>query len=511
MTRGSAAGDYARRVSVPRRVSLLTLGCARNEVDSSELAGRLAAGGYELVGDGTVGSTADRTPAAAPDVIVVNTCAFVASAKKDSIDTLLAAADTGAKVVAVGCLAERYGKELARELPEAAAVVGFDAYPDLAEILGDVIEGHRPASHTPVDRRTLLPISPADRPGAAGSVSVPGHTLSSSTGSATALLGSEPPSGPVLVRRLLQSGPVAPLKIASGCDRRCTFCAIPAFRGSFVSRPPAEIVREAEWLAGQGVREVVLVSENSTSYGKDLPGDGLLEGLLRQLAAVPGITRVRLSYLQPAETKPSLVEAIARTPGVADYYDMSFQHASEPVLRRMRRFGNRASFLDLTAQIRALSAGAGIRSNFIVGFPGESEADFDELQRFLIAAQLDAVGVFGYSDEDGTAAENLPGKLDDDEIADRVERLTTLVDELVTQRAEDRIGTEVEVLVESPGLRPIGRAAHQAPEVDGSTTLTDGVGVLLGDLVLARVVDTDGVDLIAEPLAVRPRPTLERR
>ncbi len=466
------------------------MGCARNEVDSSEIAGRLALGGYELVGN----------QENAADVIVVNTCAFVASAKKDSIDTLLAAADTGAKVVAVGCLAERYGEELARELPEAHAVLGFDAYPDLAELLGDVIDGHRPPSHTPVDRRTLLPISPVSRPAAVSGVSVPGHAV-----------GPQPASGPTLVRKLLQHGPVAPLKIASGCDRRCTFCAIPAFRGSFVSRPGADIVEEARWLAGQGVRELVLVSENSTSYGKDLPGENLLEELLEQLAAVPGVTRVRLSYLQPAETRPGLVRTIAQTAGVADYYDMSFQHASEPVLRRMRRFGNRKSFLGLIDQIRGFAPEAGIRSNFIVGFPGETEADFAELEAFLIDARLDAVGVFGYSDEDGTAAENLTGKIDEDEVAARVERLTTLADELSAQRAEDRIGTEIVVLIEvvpdpTTGERPGGRAAHQAPEVDGSTTLTSGDGIELGDLVIAKVVDSDGVDLIAEPLLVLPRP-----
>ena len=306
-------------VTPATRVNLVTLGCARNEVDSSEIAGRLQIGGYQLVAD----------PAGA-DVVVVNTCAFVASAKKDSIDTVLAAADTGAKVVAVGCLAERYGAELAAALPEADAVLGFDSYPDLAALLGDVVDGHRPAAHTPVDRRLMLPISPTARPAAAAAVSLPGHA---------------PASGPTLLRTLLRSGPVAPLKIASGCDRRCTFCAIPSFRGAFVSRPTDEIVAEARWLAEQGVREIVLVSENSTSFGKDLPGERQLEGLLAALAAVPGIVRVRLSYLQPAETRPWLIEAIANIGGVADYYDMSFQHASEPVLRRMRRYGSRDSFL----------------------------------------------------------------------------------------------------------------------------------------------------------------------
>lgn len=471
-------------------VSLVTLGCARNEVDSSEIAGRLAVGGYQLVDEG-----------APADLVVVNTCAFVASAKKDSIDTLLAAADTGAKVVAVGCLAERYGAELAEALPEAAAVVGFDAYPELGSLLGDVLDGHRPASHTPVDRRTLLPISPVDRPAAATAVSVPGHAP---TGELSA--------GPVLFRKLLHSGPVAPLKIASGCDRRCTFCAIPAFRGSFVSRAPQEILVEAAWLAGQGVRELVLVSENSTSYGKDLRIEGVLETLLADLAAVPGITRVRLSYLQPAETKPSLVTTLARTPGVASYYDMSFQHASATVLRRMRRFGSPQSFLALIDQIRAADPEAGIRSNVIVGFPGETQAEYEELRDFLIAARLDAVGVFGYSDEDGTAALDLADKVDEDVVAERVAEISALVDELTAQRAEERIGTELLVLVDErdpDSGEMVGRGEHQAPEVDGVTTLLSAVGVVPGDLVRAKVVGTEGIDLIAEVVEILPAPEVD--
>jgi ribosomal protein S12 methylthiotransferase RimO len=473
-------------------VNLLTLGCARNEVDSSEIAGRLQVGGYQLVAE----------PAGA-DVVVVNTCAFVASAKKDSIDTILAAADTGAKVVAVGCLAERYGAELAAALPEADAVLGFDSYPDLATLLGDVVDGHRPAAHTPVDRRLLLPISPTARPAAAATVSLPGHA---------------PASGPTLLRTLLRSGPVAPLKIASGCDRRCTFCAIPSFRGAFVSRPVDEIVAEAHWLAGQGVREIVLVSENSTSFGKDLPGERQLEELLAALAAVPGILRVRLSYLQPAETRPWLIEAIANIGGVADYYDMSFQHASEPVLRRMRRYGSRESFLALVEQIRAASPEAGIRSNVIVGFPGETEDDLAELEAFLIGARMDAVGVFGYSDEDGTAAADLPDKLEDDIIAARVERVTSLVEELTAQRAEDRVGTQMLVLVDSqepdgdsagpaaPGT-VTGRGPHQAPEVDGCVSIVGAANLpagplRAGDLVRCLVVGSDGIDLVATALEV---------
>ena len=293
---------------------------------------------------------------------------------------------------------------------------------------------------------------------------------------------------------------MAPLKLASGCDRRCSFCAIPSFRGSFVSRRPSDVVGEARWLAEQGVKELFLVSENSTSYGKDLGDPRSLDKLLPQLAAVTGIVRVRVSYLQPAETRPGLVEAIARTEGVADYFDLSFQHASAGVLRRMRRFGDPDSFLALLDQVRALAPEAGIRSNVIVGFPGETEQDLETLCDFLEAGRLDVVGVFGYSDEDGTEAATYDGKLDEDEIRARTEHVSRLVEELTAQRAEDRIGTTVDVLVESVAKRRAeGRAAHQGPEVDGVTTVT-GVTreTRVGDLLHAKVVASDGVDLTAE-------------
>ena len=478
-------------MSHSRRAALVTLGCARNEVDSEELAGRLTADGWELTEDDDAA------------VVLVNTCAFVASAKKDSIDTLLAAADGDRKVVAVGCLAERYGAELADSMPEAAAVLGFDSYGEIGARLDDVLAGRPLVPHRPRDRRTLLPITPVERQGHA--VSVPGHA------SAAEVPGWTPP----VLRRRLGDSPVAPLKLASGCDRRCTFCAIPSFRGAFVSRPADELLAEAAWLAGQGVRELVLVSENSTSYGKDLGDLRLLERLLPELAAVPGIVRVRLSYLQPAETRPSLVEALAGTPGVAPYFDLSFQHSSEAVLRRMRRFGDTDRFLALLDQVRALSPAAGVRSNVIVGFPGETRADVAELTRFLTAARLDAIGVFGYSDEDGTEAAGYDGKVRTDVIDRRVARMTELVDELMAQRAEERLGETVEVLVDAvtgDGLE--GRAAHQAPEVDGATLVTGApVHAQVGDLVRATVTGSAGVDLTARYLETADavaRPAVER-
>ena len=460
---------------------MLTLGCARNEVDSEELAARLAADGWEVAAGGE-----------AADVVLVNTCGFVEQAKQESIDTLLAAADTGAKVVAAGCMAERYGSQLADSLPEADAVLGFDDYPDISARLSAVLSGEKLAAHTPRDRRTLLPITPVQRH--QRRAAVPGH------GDAGL------PAHLKVLRHRLDSGPVASLKLASGCDRRCAFCAIPSFRGAYLSRTPDEILAEAEWLAGSGARELVLVSENSSSYGKDLGDPRLLEKLLPQLARVPGIVRVQVSYLQPAEMRPGLIEVIATTPGVAPYFDLSFQHASEPVLRRMRRFGSTERFLDLLAAARRHEPALGARTNVIVGFPGETEDDVAELERFLGEAALDAVGVFGYSDEDGTEAAGMSGKVAEDAVAERVGRISGLVDELVAQRAEDRIGSRIEVLVDTVDGDIEGHAAHQAPEVDGTTTLVAGAVDLAtlrpGDLVSATVTGSNGVDLVAAPVSL---------
>jgi ribosomal protein S12 methylthiotransferase RimO len=473
-----------------RTVSLVTLGCARNEVDSEELAARLAAGGWELAGDDEDAS-----------VVMVNTCGFIQAAKQESIDELLSAAESGTKVAAVGCLAERYGAELAEVLPEAQ-ILSFDDYGDISGRLDDVLAGRSRTAHTPRDRRTLLPISPADRPAGPARPAGPPEAAVSDLPPGVA-----PPSGPRTLRRRLSHGVVAPLKIASGCDRRCSFCAIPAFRGAFLSRRPPEVLAEAEWLAGEGVRELFLVSENSTSYGKDLGNLRLLEEVLPSLATTPGIERVRISYLQPAELRPGLIDVMTGTPGVAPYFDLSFQHASGPVLRAMRRFGDRERFLELLDRIRAACPQAGVRSNFIVGFPGETADDLRELELFLSSARLDAIGVFGYSEEDGTEAASLPGQLAAEEVARRVEEVAGLAEELMDQRGAERIGETVEVLIEErlgDGLFE-GRAAHQAPEVDGVTTVQAQGDLIPGQLVRATVVSSDGVDLTAtaEPPADR--------
>ncbi|MFG2516279.1 30S ribosomal protein S12 methylthiotransferase RimO [Streptomyces sp. NPDC048584] len=474
-----------------RTVALVTLGCARNEVDSEELAGRLEADGWQLVED-----------AEDADVAVVNTCGFVEAAKKDSVDALLEANDLKGHgrtqaVVAVGCMAERYGKELAEALPEADGVLGFDDYTDISDRLQTILNGGIHASHTPRDRRKLLPISPAERQESAASVALPGH------GPVDLPEGLAPASGPrAPLRRRLDGSPVASVKLASGCDRRCSFCAIPSFRGSFISRRPSDVLNETRWLAEQGVKEIMLVSENNTSYGKDLGDIRLLESLLPELAEVDGLERVRVSYLQPAEMRPGLIDVLTSTPKVAPYFDLSFQHSAPDVLRSMRRFGDTDRFLELLDTIRSKAPQAGVRSNFIVGFPGESEADFAELERFLNHARLDAIGVFGYSDEEGTEAATYDRKLDEEVVAERLAQVSRLAEELVSQRAEERLGETVHVLVESVDETEgvYGRGAHQAPETDGQVLLTSGEGLTVGRMVEAKVVGTEGVDLVAEPL-----------
>ena len=449
-----------------RTVAVVTLGCARNEVDSEELAGRLAADGWTLVDD-----------VESAEVALVNTCGFIESAKKDSVDALLEANSLKGHgvtraVVAVGCMAERYGNDLAEALPEADAILGFDDYKDISARLQAIIAGESHKSHVPRDRRALLPIAPVDRADARESEE--------------------------FSRKRLGTAPWAPLKIASGCDRRCSFCAIPYFRGSFISRRPTDIIKEARWLAENGVTELFLVSENTTSYGKDLGDLQLMEKILPDIAALPGVERVRLSYLQPAEMRPTLIQAMIATDKTAPYFDLSFQHTSPTVLRRMRRFGDSEKFLHLISQVRAVSPEAGIRSNFIVGFPGETQADFDDLADFITKAKLDAVGVFGYSDEDNTEALNLSDKVDADVIAQRVETLSSLADEMVSLRAQARIGENVRVLIEDEELQE-GRAAHQGPEVDGTTSFI-GTNYKVGQYVDAVVIDSMGADLVAKPL-----------
>ncbi|MCL1838940.1 MAG: MiaB/RimO family radical SAM methylthiotransferase [Propionibacteriaceae bacterium] len=440
----------------------MRLGCARNDVDAEELAGALTTDGFELV--------AEPTQA---DTIMVNTCGFIDAAKRDSIDQLLAAAQLklsgqAKHVVMVGCLAQRYGAEIAAELPEVDAVLSFNDYPEIADRLRLIAAGGLLPAQLPVDRRTVVP------------------NLTAS------------PGVDRVVRRRLDLGVTAPLKIATGCDRHCAFCAIPAIRGSYISRPLEQIVAEAQWLAENGVVEALLVSENSSSYGKDIPGVGLPE-LLAALSTTD-LEWLRVTYLQPAEMRPALIEAICGTEHVVPYFDLPFQHAAAGVLKRMRRYGDGESFLALLDSIKVRNPQAGVRTNVIVGFPGESEADLEVLADFLASADLDAIGVFGYSNEEGTHGYTLNPQLSESEIAARVEWITSLCDELMAQRAAARIGQVIDVLFSD---EVTGRGFHQGSE-DGQVTLIDGMfdgekPNILGSITKCKVVGSEGIDLIVSP------------
>ncbi|MFL5883371.1 MAG: 30S ribosomal protein S12 methylthiotransferase RimO [Actinomycetes bacterium] len=449
----------------PTTVAIVTLGCGRNEVDSQNAAGLLAAAGYQVVTD----------PEQA-DAVVVNTCAFVEAAKRESIETILDAAALKEQgrprtVLVTGCLAERYTEELRVELPEADAIVPFSDYGKLPSLLGSrEAAGPGPASLVPPGRRPLPMVFPT-------------------------------PAGAAFPARASARGPVALVKLAEGCDRDCSFCAIPSFRGRFRSRRPTEILDEVAWLAGQGVSEVCLVAENSTSYGKDLGGREALIHLLRDLAGIDGLRRVRLNYLQPDEVTPGLLEEMAANPVVCSYFDLSLQHASVPVLRRMRRGGSAGSFLDLVGRIRALDPDAAFRSNFILGFPGERAADVRQLEAFLEAARLDWVAFFAWSPEDGTAALELDDRVPEATARARVERAQGLQDSLLAEAQEAWVGRRLEVLVERVEADGAveGRSFREAPDADGVVRVEGASRITVGEYLPVVVTAAQGPELLARP------------
>lgn len=550
---GGPAGGAKGGPQSGTKVAIVTLGCGRNEVDSDQLAGLLGAR-FQV--------TADATDA---DVVLVNTCTFIEPAKQESIDTILAAADlkhdaqdrstSATGVVVIGCMAQRYPDELSTSLPEADAIVGFAGYPALPGLIDDILAGRDHDRIIGVETSTTpsvlpgrsLPVfgaSPADLPAttpagaastdAAPTDAAPDHAVSGVSSTATwmgpvpQLPGAAPdetvidPLAPVTAAEAPSTGPIFPprravdstwayLKIASGCDRLCTFCAIPSFRGRFRSRGIDELVAEATWLAAQGVRELVLVSENTTSYGKDLGawnghpgGRSLAPHLLRALADVDGIERIRLMYLQPAELREDLLEAIASIDEVANYFDLSLQHVSPDVLRRMARSGSPDRFGALVTRIRDLAPDAAIRSNFIVGFPGETEDDVTQLSDFLFTHELDFVGLFTYSNEDGTPAVDLGDHVAQELADERLEDVADVVNRASDQRAAARVGDHLTVIVEAvDDDEAWGRSHREAPESDGEVQLVAADGgraeVAVGDVVVVTVIQSDGVDLVAMP------------
>jgi ribosomal protein S12 methylthiotransferase len=405
---------------------LETLGCPKNQVDSDKLAGRLEAEGYGAATD----------PASA-DLVLVNTCAFIEEARRESVDTVLQMAElrrAGARLVVTGCLAERYGSELAAALPEVDLVAGF----------GVPVTLGRKEPRVPSFDLLNLPRPPA-------------------------------------------RAPWAYVKVAEGCDRRCGFCAIPTFRGRQRSRRRDDILAEVDQL---GVEEVVLVAQDLASYGRDL-GQRAIEGLIRDVAE--RVARVRLLYLYPSELTDGLIEAMGETG--CPYFDLSLQHVSRPHLRRMRRWGDRDRFLDRIQKIREVYPDAALRSSFIVGYPGETEEDHDQLLTFLEEAQLDWVGFFPFSPEEGTYALGLPDPVPRGLATERLAECGEVQDAITARRRLDLIGETIRVLVDEPG---VGRSHREAPEIDGLVRVASEATP--GTWIDVTVVGAEGPDLEAEPV-----------
>lgn len=414
-----------------QRYYIETLGCPKNQVDSDKIAGK-------LIADGLV-ATEDASKA---DVVVVNTCAFIEEARKESIDTMLSLDDTrkrSSRLIVTGCMAERYGDELAEALPEADQVAGFG-----------------------------VPLQLTRKP--------------------IAVTGEIPKFDLLNLPRPKSTSPWAYVKIAEGCDRSCGFCAIPSFRGPQRSRDVASILTEVEQLE---VREVVLIAQDLASYGKDRPdelGAGSIVQLVRDVAAMADW--VRLLYLYPSDLSDELIDAILET-GVP-YFDLSLQHASKEHLRRMKRWGDGPRFLERIARIRTLSPNAAFRSNFIVGYPGETEEDHDQLLSFVRDAQLDWCGFFAFSPEDGTHALTLPNRVEEGLMNERLAELRELQDNISAERRDLLLGETIEVLVDEPG---IARSFREAPEIDGVVQVPEHLEV--GRFHTVVVDQVFGPDLIA--------------
>ena len=399
--------------ATPETFAIVTLGCPKNQVDSEKLTGK-------LIADGMV----PAVDAEHADLVVVNTCAFIEDARQESIDTVLELDDlrsAGSRLVVTGCMAERYGDELAEALPEVDRVAGFGK------------ELHSP---------TTVPVSIGMKAAPAGSSLADFDLLN--------------------LPRPKTSVPWAYVKVAEGCDRACGFCAIPSFRGKQRSRSVEVVLDEIDQL---DVREIVLIAQDLVSYGRD-QGQGNLELVRLVTEAAARVDRVRLLYLYPSGLTDALIDAICAT-GVP-YFDLSLQHVSPTLLRRMRRPGSAEKFLARVAAIRAREPDAAFRSNFIVGYPGETEADHDELLRFVAEAQVDWCGFFAFSRETGTYAADLDGQVPRGLMNERLAELRELQDDITERKRDELVGTEVEVLVDTPG---VGRSHREAPEIDGVVTI----------------------------------------
>jgi ribosomal protein S12 methylthiotransferase len=468
------------------KIGLISLGCPKNLVDSEVMLGLAREAGHELTRD------ADKA-----DVLVVNTCAFIDKAKQESIDAILEMAEHKKgrcrRLVVTGCLAERYRDELRAQIPEIDAVLGTGEVPDIVAALGGPAQAVPPLSPRPI------PLLRAN----GSPVPVPGHA-------ATAIV--EPGALPTYLydaatpRLLATPRHYAYLKIAEGCDYKCAFCIIPTLRGKYRSRPAESIVEEAQRLAGAGTRELLLISQDTTFYGIDRGDRGALASLLRRLNAIDGLAWIRLLYLYPTTIGDDVLAAMADCEKVCRYVDLPLQHASDAVLKRMKRPGTRGGYERLLDRIRARVPGVTLRTTFIVGFPGETDADFDELTQFVRTVGFDHVGVFTYSHEEGTSAYGLADDVPARVKSERQRQLMSLQRRLLRTLPSRRVGTRLRLMVDGPSaehdLVLRARTEGQAPDIDPLVYLTeaDPSSLSAGEVIEAEIVGRRAYDLVARPV-----------
>jgi ribosomal protein S12 methylthiotransferase len=473
------------------KIGMVSLGCPKNLVDSEVMLGLAQQQGHELTRD-----------AAAADVLIVNTCAFIDKAKQESIDSILEMAEhkkTGAcrKLIVTGCMAERYRDELREQMPEIDAVLGTGEVPEIVRaIAGSALPPDEGSGH-PAHCRTVRPSAYAAGP--VPLLRANGTAVTGDTRLPTYIYDADTP------RLLATPRHYAYLKIGEGCDYKCAFCIIPTLRGKYRSRPHDSIVREAESLAARGVKELLLISQDTSFYGIDRGERGALARLLRALNRVEGLEWIRMLYLYPTTIGDDVLDAIADSTKVCNYIDLPLQHASNAVLKRMKRPGTRAGYEKLLARIRGRVPGAALRTTFIVGFPGETDADFGELESFVQAIGFDHLGVFTYSHEEGTSAhgfaDDVPARVKRQRQARLMSRQKTIVGR--AQRA--RIGREVRLLVDGPAadhdLVLRARLEGQAPDIDPLVYLTDcdPSELAAGQFIQAEIVGSRGYDLVARP------------
>ena len=476
---------------------MISLGCPKNLVDSEVMLGLAQAAGHQLTRD-----------AAEADVLVVNTCAFIDKAKQESIDAILEMAEHKTHghcrtLIVAGCLAERYRDELQARIPEIDAVIGTGEVADIVRVLGGTSDSGFGTRDSGLGGRTIPLLRSNGEPVPSGSgVRNPKSQIPSPEPRAlpTYLYDADTP------RLLATPRHYAYLKIAEGCDYACAFCIIPTLRGHYRSRTPESILQEAERLAANGVKELLLISQDTSFYGVDRGERGALARLLRALTRVDGLEWIRMLYLYPTTIGDDLLDAMAESDKVCKYIDLPLQHASDAVLKRMKRPGTRAGYERLLDRIRRRLPGVALRTTFIVGFPGETEEDFRELQRFVAATGFDHVGVFTYSHEEGTSAHALPDTVPAATKQRRQSRLMRRQERHVARTQAASVGRRVRLLVDGPSdehdLVLCGRLESQAPGIDPLVYLTDcdPGQCSAGTFLEAEIVGSRSYDLIARPL-----------